>query len=505
MELLNKFKLLTEIGTALSSEKDIIKLLNMIVLDIKNITDCDGATLYLFNEINKTLNFQVVYTDSLNIMMSGDSINWPELQLYFQNGQENREMVAVVSSLDKKIINIQDVYHSNEYNFEGTKKFDKSTGYRSKSMLVIPILDQDKNLVGVLQLINKIKDNKTIPFDKFDEIIALSIASQAGIAIKNRCLINELEKLLESFIVTIGKAIDAKSQFTGDHVRKVAKLSLMLADELNKNLTKFKKVKYRKNDYRKIKISAWLHDIGKITVPETLLNKARKLEVFFDRIILIEERFEKFKLQEEVKFLRNIITEDEYKKRIAQYDSDLEFLKFSNIGTEFMNKDNIARVINLEKSGKITKDESLNLQIKKGTLTEKERQEINSHAIIGLEMLQSLNLPRDLAEVTDIAGNHHEKLNGKGYPRGLKADELSIEDRLLGIADIFEAITSSNRPYREPNKLSEAFKILSFMVKDGELDGDIIRFFYESGIYLKYAKEELKESQIDVENIKLLF
>jgi HD-GYP domain-containing protein (c-di-GMP phosphodiesterase class II) len=495
---IDRVSLFTEIGISLIGEKDITKLLEKIVNFTKKITGCDGATLYLYDEKTNSLKFSVVQTESLNISMSGSSVNWSSLNLFFEDGRVNREMVAVVCALDKRLVNIDDVYTTKEYNFEGTKRFDKSNNYRSRSMLVVPILDYESNLVGVLQLINKLTPSKDVrAFNKLDEATALSMASQAGVSIVNRYLIDDLEKLLESFIVTIGKAIDTKSKYTGDHVRRVAKIALLIAGELNSDNQKFKDINYTQDELYKIKISAWMHDIGKITTPEYIMDKSTKLETIFDRIELVESRFEVAKRDLEIEFLKGKISKEKFEDNLILLESDLEFLKKANIGGEFMSRADISRVELIYKRGLISQNEMSNLQIAKGTLSIEERDKINEHAYVGLEMLQGLHLPKKLKDLPNIAGNHHEKLNGKGYPRGLSEKDLTINDRILCIADIFEALTAADRPYKTPKKLSEVFRILSFMVQARELDSDLVRFFYDSKAYLKYAKDELQDNQLD--------
>jgi len=521
---IHHIKHLNKIGISLSAESNREKLLETILVQAKSFTNSDGGTLYMMSDDKKHLKFNVVQTDSLDIRMGGtqDEITWPELPLYKQDGQENREMVAALCALTGEQINIDDVYESKDFNFEGTKQFDQNTGFRSKSMLVIPMKNYQGDVVGVLQLLNRQDDkNEVVVFNKEDEESTLSLSSQAAMAITNLQLINELEELLESFIKSIASAIDSKSPYTGGHVRKVAELSVLIANALNESEDeKYRELKYNEEELNEIRIAALMHDIGKITTPEYVVDKATKLETITDRIEEVKFKFEILKRDLEIEYLKKemlylganktdeiIKLKEEHQIKVNQLDSDYAFIEVANKGSEFMSEDKIERInkiakqvyyINGERHSILTQDEIYNLSIRAGTLNNEERVKINDHVVISIKMLNALPFPKKLSRVPEIAGGHHEKINGNGYPLGLKGDELSLESRILAIADVFEALTAADRPYKPAKKLSEAMKIIGFMVKDGELDGDLVDFFYEKNLHMKYAKEELLESQIDV-------
>jgi len=510
---------LNEIGMALSSENNLDKLLEMILSEAKKFTNTDGGTLYLVSKDEEFLNFKVVITDSLNIKMGGTEgeIKWPALKLHKEDGSQNREMVAALSALEKRIIDIPDVYEADGFNFEGTKRFDASTGYRSQSMLVIPMLNYEKEVIGVLQLINK-KDTvsgKTIAFNIDDELSTMSLASQAAVAITNTQLVLDLQNLLESVVKSIAVAVDEKSPYTGGHVRRVAALAMLVAKAISETSSgRYKDITYDNDQLREIYMSAWMHDVGKVTTPEHIVDKSTKLSTIYDRIHNIATKFEVAKRDAEINYLKSIASGiDERKKielkkyflnSIKQLDNDFEFLKTVNIGGEFMSDDKIERVkrisqIKLIQNGVVSyllnEDEVKNLCIKKGTLTEDERQKINDHAIVSFKMLSALPFPKKLSKIPEIAGAHHEKLNGKGYPRGLTAEQISLEGRIMALADIFEALTAADRPYKPAKTLNECKKIIDFMIKDGELDGDLVEFFYDNGLDMEYAKKELKPEQ----------
>lgn len=514
-----------EIGTALSAENNLDKLLEMILTHAKESTGADGGTLYLTSKDEKSLHFSVVQTTSLNIAMGGTlgEITWPPLELYHEDGNKNLEMVAAKCALEGKIINIDDVYETQEFNFEGTKKFDAGTGFRSKSMLVIPMKNYENEIIGVCQLINRIdnKTKKTIPFNNKDVEILSALASQAAVAITNTQLIQDLRLLLESFIKSIASAIDAKSPYTGGHVNKVAEITMLIVNELNDTKDgKYKDINYSHDQLNELRIAALMHDIGKITTPEYVVDKSTKLQTIFDRIEIIRTRYEVLKRDAEIEFLHQKMSAFENNKpdiieelekvledKLSKYDEDLKFLENSNVGGEFMSDDKIQRLEEISKHSfklknneinLINSDELENLSIRKGTLTEDERQVINNHAQVSLDMLNVLPFPKKLHRVPQIAGGHHEKLNGKGYPLGLDASQLSLESRVLALADIFEALTACDRPYKDAKTLSQSMKIIDFMVKDGELDGDLVGFFNDKKLHLKYAKTKLKKEQIDI-------
>ncbi len=505
----HKFEEIMKINQELSSEHNKEKLLEKILTLTKKLTSSDAGTLYIKSKDEQSLDFKVVQNDELNIKMGGTkkNLDWPSLPIYLKDNSLNNNMVAVVSCNEKRIINIQDVYKTSKYKFEGAKEFDRNTGYRSKSMLVIPLINHEDEVIGVLQLINKKKEGQIIDFDKLDEKIIKSLASQAAMALTNMNLINSLEDFINAFVSTIAKAIDAKSPYTSDHIAKVEKIALLLAKAINDDQTIYKDVKYSPNDYKQIALAAWMHDIGKISMPEHIIDKATKLEKIFDRIELIEQRIELIKKDFQIKFLKNEITADVYENNILELNKIFEFIKRINIGAEFMEEEDIERLeyiskITYNKNGLettlLSQDEFYNLSIKKGTLTKEDIDIIRNHAQLSLDMISELPFPKKYKDVLNIACNHHEKLNGLGYPRGLNDSQISLEDRIMIFADIFEALTASERPYKEAMKLSTVKKILSSMAQRGELDPELNEFFFNHKIFQKYSKEELQKKQLDL-------
>lgn len=501
-------KKLFEINIALSHEKNMYTLLEKIVLLAREFTGADAGTLYMQEQYK--LYFKVVQTESLNIYIGGDdgNIDWTPVGLHNEDGTENFSNVSAVAALTGETIVIDDCYDEPNYDFSGTKIFDKKNNYRTKSMIVIPLKDFEGDVIGVLQLINKRhpESGKVISFGSFDRESAIALASQATVSILNAKLVYELERFLEIFMQSIGEAVDAKSPYTGNHVKKVGILTKKISEAMNDDKIQYKGMIYDKDRSRLLEIASWLHDVGKITVPDHIMDKATKLEGVVDRIEIIAERFEIVKRDLKIEYLEHKISKERYIEMIDDIEKDYLFLTEINSGDIFMTNEKLEKLELISKKSYLLDDKEVpllresdlqNLSIKKGTLTEEERKIIMSHANMTYKILENIPFPKKFIEAKHIASNHHEKLNGKGYPRGLTAEELSLDDRILAIADVFEALSSVDRPYKAPKTLSEIFKILSFMVKDGEIDGDIVRFIFDSKIYLEYAKEEMLPEQID--------
>lgn len=525
-------KNLSDIGLSLSKEKDMNVLLEKILLEAKRITNADGGTLYMKTEDNH-LRFEIMITDSLNIHLGGTSekeIPFYPIKLYDKDGNPNNSMNVAYVGLTGDTLNIPDAYEVEGFDFSGTKAFDKKTGFRSKSFLTVPLKNHEDEIIGVLQLLNAQdkKTNKVIPFSSKVQDIVEALSSQAAVAITNKNLIKDLEILFESFIKLIASAIDAKSPYTGGHCSRVPEITMMLADAVdNSKEGTFKDVHFTENEMYELRIAAWLHDCGKVTTPEYVVDKATKLETIYDRIHTVETRFQVLQRDEEIKFLKKCLkietdssfSEKEKKEavkklgkkrkvRLAQLDDDLEFIRTTNIGGEFMSDDKKERVYKIakyqwedngERKNFFSDDELKNLCIAKGTLTPEERKIINDHIVYTIVMLNQLPYPKHLRNVPEFAGGHHEKLDGTGYPKGLNKDEMSIQAKMMAIADIFEALTAKDRPYKKGKALSMAMRIMGFMRDDAHVDAELFELFVQEKIYLKYAEKYLSEEQLDMD------
>ncbi len=519
--LLKQIEKLTEIGIALSGERDTERLLEKILLGAKTLTNADGGTLYSVQE-NGAVKMEILRTDSLNFAMGGTTgkpIPFDPIPLYDESGEGNHHMVVTHAVLNDCTVNIPDAYDAEGFDFSGTKKFDANTGYRSTSFLTIPMKDHEGLIIGVLQLLNAQdeKSGEIIPFNETAQRLAESLASQAAIALTNRHLINDLKDLLESLIQLIATAIDEKSPYTGGHCERVPELTMALADAAhNAKDGPFKEFHMSEDDRYELKMAAWLHDCGKITTPEAVVDKSSKLETIYDRIEVVETRFDILRRDAEIAMLRcqlgsnseeeKLAAQQQYQQTLSQLDEEFVFLQRSNTGGEFMSQDDQQRVHQIgqrrwrhngEELPLLSDNEIYNLTIDKGTLTPEERAVINNHITATIKMLEALPFPKKLQNVPEFAGGHHEKMDGSGYPRGLTRDQMSLQARIMAIADIFEALTAKDRPYKEGKKLSESLRILGFMKQDNHIDPDLFKLFIEDEIYQRYADTHLSPEQID--------
>ncbi len=514
---------LSDIGIALSKEKDMQLLLEMILEEARRITNCDGRTLYMMTGDDK-LKFEIVRTDSLKFHMggtSGEEVPFYPVKLYTEEGKPNHGMIAAYAGLTGETINIPDAYKADGFDFSGTKMFDEKTGYRSKSFLTVPLTNHLDEIIGVIQLLNaqNPQTGEVIPFSEEAQKLVESLCSQAAVAITNKQLIEQLEELFEAFIKLIATAIDKKSPYTGGHCTRVPVLTMMLADAVEDvNYGPYKNFSMTDEERYELYIAGWLHDCGKVATPTHVVDKGTKLETIFDRIETINTRFEVLKRDVKIDYLQKIldtkpssdkaikVLENEYKSKLRKIRKDQMFIQACNVGGEYMAKELQERVIKISnypyrQNGKkrsfLSKEEVRNLNIPKGTLLPEERQIINDHIVITIDMLNQLPYPKHLKNVPEFAGGHHEKLDGTGYPQGLTHDEMSPQAKIMAIADVYEALTAADRPYKDGKKLSLAMRIMGFMRDDYHIDPDLFEIFVKEGVYKKYAEEHVKFSQID--------
>ncbi len=512
-DLTARLEQLLGIGVALSRERDINKLLEIILLAAKDITNADGGTLYRMDD-DKALKFAIVRNDSLRIAMGGTTgveIPFYPIQLFLEGGAKNTKMVAAYAVHSSQSVNIADAYTEEGFDFSGTKAFDKKTGYGSHSFLTVPMKNHENEIIGVLQLINA-KDRttgKVQPFSASDQHLAESLASQAAIALTNRLLINHLEALFESFIGLINAAIDDKSPYTGGHCNRVPELTMMLADAVTRNrVGPLKDFSMTERDRYELRIAGLLHDCGKITTPVHVVDKATKLETIYDRITLVDTRFEVIKRDLQIAALRGKISTQELDAKLKAVDDDRAFLQRTNVGGEFMRDEDVERVKKISTAYRwidstgtecnfLSDDELKNLTIRAGTLTGEERTVINHHIDLTIDMLETLPWPKHLTNVPEYAGGHHERMDGKGYPRGLTREQMSVQARCMGIADIFEALTAKDRPYKKGKTLTESLSILGKMKLGQHVDPDLFDVFMWEKVYETYAKQYMSPEQID--------
>jgi HD-GYP domain-containing protein (c-di-GMP phosphodiesterase class II) len=520
---------LTAVGISLSRQRDTPRLLEAILGAAKRITNADGGTLYRVDSESKQALFEILRTDSLGIAVGGATgaeVPFYPVRLYDESGAPNNSMVVAYSVLHDQAVNLADAYQADGFDFSGTREFDKKTGYRTKSLLTVPMKDHEEEIIGVLQLINA-KDRRTgdiVAFSEAEQKLAESLASQAAVALTNRQLIDQLEKLFESFINLINAAIDDKSPYTAGHCQRVPTLTMMLAEAVNETTDgPFADFSMTDKDRYELRIAGLLHDCGKITSPVHVVDKSTKLQTIYDRIGVINTRFEVIRRDAEIRMLRQKLAapdnlsgeweqaEQAFEASCRQLERDQVFLRFANVGSERMHSQDQNRVHEIsrnyrwidsaseEENDFLTDDELANLTIRSGTLTQEEREMINRHIDVTIKMLESLPWPRHLRNVPEYAGGHHERMDGKGYPRGLTGDQMSVQARVMAIADIFEALTAGDRPYKKANTLSESLDILRRFRDKGHIDPDLFDVFIKQKVYEKYAQRFLDAEQLDLD------
>ena len=523
--LLKRLERINAIGVALSAERDNNRLLEMILLGAQEVTNADGGTLYTVTD-DKHLKFEIMSNKTLNIAMGGTTgkeITFLPIPLYLDDGSPNLTTVAAYATLNGKTVNIENVYEAKNFDFTGARKFDEKTGYHSQSFLTIPMKNHEEEVIGVLQLINAIDidTQKIIPFSAANQSLVKSLASQAAVALTNHNLIEGLKGLFEAFIELMAEAIDQKSPYTGGHCRRVPELTMMLGQAaIDTKTGPLKDFTLNEKEFYELKIAGWLHDCGKVTTPESVMDKPTKLSSIFDRITLLDQRFELLKKQAECESLKKQVEalkygqQNDYVKLTAaleafkvKCDEDREFLRKSNFGSEHMTLEDQQRVCDIASMSIVganghaedflSENEVYNLSIVRGTLTGEEREIINNHIVVTINMLDSLPYPKGLKRVPEYACGHHERMDGRGYPKGLTREQMSIPARVMGIADIFEALTSKDRPYKKAKTLSESLHILGKMKVDHHIDPDLFDIFVREKVYLKYALQFLESEQID--------
>jgi HD-GYP domain-containing protein (c-di-GMP phosphodiesterase class II) len=511
---------------SLSAETNPQKLLEMILQHAQNVTHADGGTLYLMEENEKggQLNFALLTNDSLELKMGGvgqPEISLPPVHLYHSNGEENHENIASHVALTGNTININDAYESDLFDFSGVKAFDNKTGYRSKSFLTFPLLNHNKDVIGVMQLINPIDihTRKTCMFTSNMERMIRGLASYAAIVLNNKILLEDHKGLLDAFIQCIAKAIDAKSRHTSNHCQRVPLLMELMAEAACQDEQVFSDFSLDDNEWYELRVAAWMHDCGKLATPETVLDKATKLHTHLDGIEVVKARFSALMSQIQLDYAKQISDFPEQRFDleasceciIAGIRDDLDFVMLSNKGSEFMSFEAQTRIKGIasrqwtnylgEKENILTEVEVYNLCIQRGTLTAEEREVINNHMVVTIDMLEGLPFPKTLKRVPEYAGGHHERMDGSGFPKGLTREQMSIPARMMAIADVFEALTSQDRPYKDPMKLSVALGILKQMKDSNHIDPELFELFIKARVWEQYAQTELSEPQRDVEDI----
>ena len=508
---------LIAISRAISSERDIGKLLGLILEKSRYITDADAGSVYVVEGMalapdQRTLRFRISQNDSIDIDFREFSLPVDE------------KSIVGHAVLSRKIINIPNLYEleepgKNPWGFRHDKSFDRKVGYQGRSMLTVPMINQRDEVIGVIQLINRRRpgagtlrtpedfDSFVVPFDARSEELCETLASQAGISLENTLLYEDIRRLFDGFVHAAVTAIESRDPTTSGHSHRVARLTVGLAQMVDKDSATFADVKFGPENLKEIEYAGLLHDFGKVGVREQVLVKAKKLyeperEMLLSRFDLIRRSIEADLLRRKFELAQRIgwqeaqphfaVIEAELQQRLIDVDESVAFILKSNEPTvlaegSFERLEDIAKKIYVDPRGLerpfLMPREIEALRLPRGSLTTEERLEIESHVVHTHNFLETIPWGRRLGAIPTIAGSHHEKLDGTGYPRGLKAAEIRIESKMMAIADIFDALTASDRPYKKAVPLDKALDILGFEVKAGKCDADLFRIFVEAKVW----------------------
>ena len=513
---------LNEIGVALSTEEDLHNLLELIVAKSRELTWADAGSLYLIETdqskkenptdflANKKMRFHISQCDSADFSFQSLVLEISKASIY--------GYVAI----KQEALNIEDVYYipeEKEYGWGG-KEFDASNGYRSMSIMAVPMVNHQGETIGVIQLINRKIDPSIIlsdpkeaekyiqPFTQHDVRLAMSIASQASIAIQNTQLVDSIRTLFDGFINASVRAIESRDPTTAGHSQRVATLTVGLAELVDQSDSpKFRDVKFSSEQIQELRYASLLHDFGKIGVREEVLVKAKKL--YPHEMQSVEDRFELIRTLtalkntiHKVRLLENL-NEEDTKALLAQaqidFDQEIndvnELMKFIQGCNEptvlaqggFDQLHDIANrnfnKLNGESVKFLKQDELISLSVKRGSLTELDRKAIEYHVTDTYKFLKTIPWTSNLKNVAEIAYAHHEKLDGTGYPNRLNADTIPIQSKMMTVADIFDALTASDRPYKKALPAERALNILQEEVKAAHIDGDLLEIFIVSEKY----------------------
>lgn len=502
---------LYEIGHALSAEKDIQKLEGLIIQRCRQLTRADAGTLYLLDEDaekNRILRFEISHNDTLGPTYARFTMPLTE------------QSISGYVGLTGNPVNLPDVYELPEgtpYSFN--RSFDDRMGYRTKSMLVVPMLNHEGVIIGVIQLLNRKRTNRklrtreiaervVVPFTKRDEQVLSSFAGQAAVALDNRLLLESIETMFEGFVRASVTAIEARDPTTSGHSERVGELTVGIAAAINEiGVGKWKKVRFSDQQITEIRYAGLLHDFGKIGVRENVLVKSKKLydwqlELVRYRFGMLRKGLEAEHARKQLEyalehgreaFMEMLAEMDaEFEREVGTLDEDLAMVVGANEPT-VLAEEGSARLLDiggrqyhdLDGSEKPLLDENelIALSVKRGSLTEAERKEIESHVAHTYKFLSIMPWTRHLKGVPLIAGAHHEKLDGTGYPRGLKADEIPVQSKMMTISDIYDALTASDRPYKRAVPIPKALDILVDEVRVGHVDKELLDVFIEKKVY----------------------
>ena len=479
MEQIQAEKIL-EIGIQLAAERDYDELLSKIINCAMELTACDGGTLYLFEKDH--LQFCIMKNKSLGIDQKGTKDEkYPPVTMDEKN-------ICAYAAIHREFLNIEDAYSSSQFDFSGPREYDKRTGYRTKSVLVFPLISHEDKLIGVVQLINaKNKAGEIIPFGEDCERVLLSLGSQAAVAVSNMRFVQEIEDLMISITQVFTDAIDTRIPYNYYHSRNVYLYVRLLADYINSQHEAGKTERfYTPAERDELLMAALMHDIGKLVIPNDIIDKTTRLG---DKLELVLERFERLALLYNIDYLQGRLEKDKWIEKKNYFLDARERVEEINRKPRLTEDDvayiqNMARMSYTDSNGQkvsyLSLGEAECLTVVSGNLTRGEREVICSHVEYTEKYLRKMNFRQRYPHIIEWAGAHHEYLDGSGYPRGLKGDEIPFEARILVVVDVFEALTSADRPYKKSMEEKKAFSVLDDMMAEGKVDPEVLGLFKEA-------------------------
>jgi HD-GYP domain-containing protein (c-di-GMP phosphodiesterase class II) len=509
----NELKELNKIGMALMSERDPDNLLRSILRQARTLTTSDAGSLYLVEEDeagNQHLHFLRAQNDSLP--------NLPDPDFTLPLDRSNVAGYAASTGEPLVIEDAYDIPESAPYSFN--KGFDEAHGYRAKGMLMVPMKDHKDQVLGVVQLINRKADpdanirseddaqRYVLPYGTRDVELVQSLAGQAAVSIENARLYRAIENLFEGFITAAVTAIDQRDPTTAGHSLRVTELTMALAELVHeKSEGRFAGIEFTAEERKQLRYAGLLHDFGKVGVREEVLTKPKKLPpVLWEQLAA---RFARAKAERQIVFERSRAAYLEengngdyaawieeartaHEQEIARLDDYWQAINDANTprvlpeeGAQILQeiRGTVVEGADGEEIGLLTEEELEYLRIKRGSLSDDEVKQIQSHVVQSYDFLQHIPWTDDLGRIAEIVRGHHEKLGGGGYPDGVSGDDICLETRMMTIADIFDALTASDRPYKKAMPLDRALSILRMEVEDGNLDQELVEMFIESGVY----------------------
>lgn len=541
---------LLKLNNLILNEKDFTVIIEKI-MDVASLAcNSDGGFFYSLNDDN-FLNLDYSFNKSLRLNRHGsDNLAYTPTVYLPEKKSKTPKSVVEMCFFNNEVINTSNIYGSPDIDNTFFVIYDETHAYHSISVLTIPVVSRKGDIVGIAQFINpQDSSGKIITFTSEVQKSVQSICNLAGVVLENRSLNESYGQLLESFIEVLARAIDAKSPYTGAHCQRVPVIARLLATAaVQEESGPLRSFEMTSEDWYTLHIASWLHDCGKVTTPEYIVDKATKLETIYNRIHEIRNRFEILRRDAHIDYLKKRINnvdsqenlQAEFISKVQKLETDFSFVAQCNIGDTPLQDDDIERLESISKtqfiryfnrmeglswaerdnikvpeiykkpsyenllqnredqiSGLYNRGELYNLEVRNGTINKEEREKINEHIVVTIDMLKALPFPKELSKVVEYAGAHHERVDGKGYPNGLSGEEMSIPAKIMAIADIFEALTANDRPYKEPKKLSEVLKIMQKMKNQGHVDSDLYKVFISSKVYLDYAEQYISPQQID--------